>query len=252
MKLNCSIVVSVYKNYDALRLILEALNNQTNTNFEVIIAEDNDAKELKAWLSAVRYNFILKHVSQEDIGFRKCKILNKAVAASSTEYLIFIDGDCIPHPKFVAAHYNSKINNGAIFGRRVMLTKAFSEKVLSNPTLLNHTFLPIMLLINNCKRLDASLYLPFLKPKIKSGIWGCNWSINKQLLLKIGGFDEAYTKPGIGEDVDVTHRLLQHGATILQIKFRAIQYHLWHKENYTDTKQMEAILNRKRSAQTVD
>jgi glycosyltransferase involved in cell wall biosynthesis len=246
MNLQCSVIVSVYKNYPALQLILDALQLQSLQNFEVIIAEDNNAIDLNTFVQNKHYSFAVKHVSQADNGFRKCAILNKAIAASQSDYLIFIDGDCIPHKKFVQAHWLSKNINIALFGRRVMLSQQFSDKVIANPSILQSPFFLMHLIINQCKRLDAAFYIPSIPPKKKNSIWGCNWSVHKQLLVGIGGFDEQYTKPGIGEDIDVMYRLIKEGVHIYQIKFRAIQYHLWHQENYANTSEMEAILENKK------
>ena len=48
------------------------------------------------------------HVWQEDNGFQKSQILNKAILASTTDYLIFTDGDCIPRKDFVETHLNNR------------------------------------------------------------------------------------------------------------------------------------------------
>ncbi len=240
-----SVIINVYKNYKALLIILKALELQSFKDFEVIISEDNNAEELLNILKNNTFQLSIKHISQPDAGFRKCAALNKAIKASDADYIIFLDGDCVPHKHFVKQHYHSQIPRTALFGRRVMLTQKLTEKVYNKPGLLNNPFLFIILWWYGCKRKDAGLYIPFMPFVKKVSIWGCNWSINKSILYEVGGFDEQYTKPGIGEDVDITHRMLQKGITIYQIKHRVIQYHLWHKENYTDTKEVEAILQRK-------
>jgi glycosyltransferase involved in cell wall biosynthesis len=242
-----SVIITIYKNYDALLLILAALQKQSTASFEVIIAEDNDSEYCKNLVATANYKYKLLHVNQVDDGFRKCAILNKAVKAATTDYIIFLDGDCIPHKHFVIQHYLSRQNHSALFGRRVMLSEKLSNKIVATKSLalLQSPINFIYFLWYGCNRIDAAFYLPFLKPKPKISIWGCNWSIHKQLLYTVGGFDEAYILPGIGEDVDITHRLLQLGVKIYQIKFKAVQYHLWHKVNYTNTTEVEAMLQQK-------
>jgi glycosyltransferase involved in cell wall biosynthesis len=242
----CTIIIPVYKNKEALFIILHALEKQSVQNFEVVVAEDNEDAILRETIKNSRFSFPLKHVQQVDDGFRKCAILNKAVAAATADYLLFLDGDCVPHPHFVKGHLRSKKPHAALFGRRVMLSEKFTTLIYKKPHLLESKFLFLYCLFFKCKRMDAFYYLPFLPAKKKVSIWGCNWSVEKRILLEVGGFDEAYTQAGIGEDVDVTYRLLDANVTIWQIKHRAIQYHLWHPVNYTSTKAVEEQLRLKR------
>jgi glycosyltransferase involved in cell wall biosynthesis len=104
------------------------------------------------------------------------------------------------------------------------------------------------MLITHCKRMDCAFYLPFLPSPIQTttGIWGCNWSIHKKHLIAVNGFDEDYVKPGFGEDTDIEWRLFQHGIKLKKIKYKAIQYHLHHKENYADTLENEKLMLKKR------
>jgi glycosyltransferase involved in cell wall biosynthesis len=244
-----SLIISVYKNTKALLLILKSINSQSfNGSIEVIIAEDNNSDEMKEAIQSFKpnNNITLKHIQQEDLKFRKCKILNSAIRIASSPYLIFIDGDCILHPHFIKSHLKFKKSKQVLFGRRVMLSQSLSDKLISENSLKSLGL--INCLIYQCKRIDAALYLPFLKPKNKSGFWGCNWSIHKTDIELVGGFDEQYNEPGIGEDTDINWRLEQCGIYTLQIKNHAIQYHLYHPENYSNTAKMESVLAQKKLA----
>jgi glycosyltransferase involved in cell wall biosynthesis len=238
-----SLIISVYKNTQALLLILKSINLQTFSGpIEIIIAEDNHSQEMKKVVESFvpNSNITIKHIQQEDLKFRKCRILNSAIRVASSPYLIFIDGDCILHKCFIESHVKFKKPKQVLFGRRVMLSKSFSDKLVQDNSLQKLNILNI--LFSKSKRLDAAIYLPFIKPKSKSGLWGCNWSIFKIDIEKVGGFDEKYEEPGIGEDTDINWRLEQFGVKTFQIKNHAIQYHLYHQENYANTTKMEAIL----------
>jgi GT2 family glycosyltransferase len=243
----CSVVICVYKNVQALQVILAGYALQSFSDFEIIIAEDNDGEGMKQCVVEARqlYMFPIIHISQADNGFRKCKILNKAIAESNTDYMIFTDGDCVPHIHFVKQHWQKRKEKVAHFGRRVMLTESLTNNIYTNHALLldNQNFW--FFRKNNCTRLDASIYLPWIGSKHKMGLWGCNWSIYKQELIAIGGFDEDYNLPGIGEDVDVEWRLLRAGINIMQRKHSFIQYHLWHSLNYQDADTMTFMLQSK-------
>lgn len=69
--MKASLIVAVYKDIEALSLILDALKTQTYKNFEVIVAEDGNSQEMKDFLSKIE-DLELKHTTQEDIGIRKC------------------------------------------------------------------------------------------------------------------------------------------------------------------------------------
>src|ERR1700760_3470178 len=94
-----SVIIAFYKNIPFLDLILEGLKQQSYSNFEAIIAEDDNAPATVSYIMerSASLSFPLRHVSQEDNGFRKNEILNQAVIAATGEFIIFLDGDCIPH-----------------------------------------------------------------------------------------------------------------------------------------------------------
>ena len=249
-----SLIIAVYKNIAALELIFDTLLLQSFKNFEVIVAEDNDDAVMKIFIAAAqqKYFFPILHVSQPDIGFRKTHALNAALRLSQTDYIVFIDGDCLLHRHFLKQHYLLRDNQIALFGRRVMLSEKISKKILKIEKESEYTStikLPTLLslLTTDCGRLDAALYLPFMPAPIekKSGIWGCNWSIHKKNLYAVNGFDEDYVAAGIGEDTDIEWRLKKNGVQLKKIKFHALQYHLYHSENYSDTAKNEQLMAKK-------
>lgn len=245
-----SLIIAVYKNIPALDLILRGLQNQSFKDFEVIIAEDNDGAEMQNFIENARQQFFfpIKHISQPDNGFQKDKALNKSVAVAAADYLVFIDGDCIPHRHFLKAHFENRTEGYALFGRRVMLSEKFTNTLARNEA--NPAINIFNLIVTRCKRIDCAFYLPFLKNKIQTitAIWGCNWSIHKKHIVDVNGFDEDYLKPGYGEDTDIEWRLFKIGIQLKKIKNKAIQYHLHHRENYADTLENEKLMLKKQAA----
>ncbi|MDZ4667295.1 MAG: glycosyltransferase [bacterium] len=243
-----SLVISVYKNLASLQLILKSIEAQQGfPSIEVIVAEDNNGEKMRSKIMEwqAQFSFPIIHVFQEDIGFRKCRILNEAVRKSNGAYLVFIDGDCLLHPKFLAEHNGLKNMGAVTYGRRVMLSPLLSQRIEQEQNL-NLIHWP-NLIRYGCKRLDAGLYLPFSKPETRPGFWGHNWGIYKLDFESVGGFDESYIKAGIGEDTDIDWRLQQHGMHFQRCKNRLIQYHLYHPENYLDTREVEQILADKKA-----
>jgi cellulose synthase/poly-beta-1,6-N-acetylglucosamine synthase-like glycosyltransferase len=245
-----SIIIAVYKNIPALDLIFKSLARQSFQDFEAIVAEDNNALDMAIFVknAAGKHLFPIKHVSQPDMGFRKNKALNQAIRISASHYLVFIDGDCVLHPQFLQQHYVHRSNHFALFGRRVMLSKSLTESLYETQDL--NTLSIFNLIINRCKRIDCAFYLPFKKPVIQkeTGIWGCNWSIHKSALIAINGYDEDYIKAGIGEDTDLEWRLFATGIQLKRIKHLAIQYHLYHVENYASTLENQQLLEEKKAS----
>lgn len=228
-----SIIIAYYKNMNALELILKSLERQTNRDFEIIIAED-DIKSEFAFTSINQLNTEIKHVYQnEDLGFRKNTILNKAISVATGAYIIFIDGDCIPHKNFVKAYSRWMREDIICFGRRVMIGPEMTTKLYQSKDLNLLNFLTLF--FSDSERLKYMVYLPFIKQKRKKGIWGHNWCVAKKHLEAINGFDEDYQTAGVGEDVDIEWRLKTKGLKLYSIRFAAIQFHLFHKENYNMT-----------------
>ncbi len=242
-----TVIVSVYKNIEALERIFEYLEKQTYRNFEVIVAEDNDSPLMKTCVVKAQqrgYFFFIRHVFQADDGFRKCKILNQAIKAAQGEGIIFLDGDCLPHREWVRAYRQSFAEKKALVGRRVLLNPSFTKKVLTE----NKVISLFNLFRYGCKRIEEAIYLPFINRLVqhKRGIWGCNWGILKVHLLQINGFDEDYTAAGIGEDTDIEWRLRQQGIALFSMKYKALTYHLHHAENYSTTAGNEQIFEAKK------
>ncbi len=242
-----SLIIAVYKNIDALNLIFESLRTQSFKNFEVIIAEDNDSVAMSNFIKSqkIKCDFPIKHTQQSDNGFRKCAALNAAIKISAYSYLVFIDGDCLLHRHFLRAHFQNREKKIALWGRRVMLSPLLTNKVYFAQSLY-YLNLPDLIRFG-ATRLDCAMYIPAMPTPISitSHIWGCNWSLFKEDILAINGFDEDYTAAGVGEDTDIEWRLLKNGIRLKKIKFQALQYHLHHPENYSSTNANEALMQQK-------
>ena len=107
-----SVVVSTYNQPEWLEKVLWGYNMQSFKDFELIVADDGSGSASREMLKRItpKLSYPLKHVWHEDVGFRKCLILNKAILAASADYLIFTDGDCIPRKDFVEQHMKFRKN----------------------------------------------------------------------------------------------------------------------------------------------
>jgi glycosyltransferase involved in cell wall biosynthesis len=240
-----SVIISYYKNLQNLEIIFLALNNQTaKGRFEVIVSEDDDTKETVQFIEQYKpiLSFPLLHISQADKGFQKCKALNTSIIKTTTDFIIFIDGDCVPDGRLVEEYIRAKRNGRVLYGRRVMLSEKISSRLLVNKKTSSLNF--FNLLITGSKRIEEGFYLKiipqYLKKKDSGRLLGCNMGISKSDLMAINGFDEDYISPGGGEDTDIEWRLQAlKPISFYSMKYRAIVYHIYHEERFSTAMENE-------------
>ena len=236
-----SVIISVYNRFDYLQLVFAGLERQSLWDFEVVIADDGSDEKFVAQLNKLipDLSFPVIHVYQENKGFRKNKILNKAVLAANSDYLVFIDGDCIPHSEFLNEHSRYRQKYVCLTGRRVNLsdkiTNQLSPKLVKTGYLEKNTLkLVVDGLFGKSFDVEKGFYVKsislrrMLNKKVR-GLLGCNFSVYKEDLLRINGFDERYEAPSLGEDSDIQYRLELTGIRIKSLNNIAVQYHLYHE-----------------------
>ncbi|MHB1686929.1 MAG: glycosyltransferase [Ignavibacteriaceae bacterium] len=257
--IKASIILSFYNRIDYLKLVLAGLEKQTFKDFEVIIADDGSSENVVSEIESLslKFPFSLVHLWQEDNGFRKNKILNRAITESNSDFLIFVDADCVPHSEFVKEHYTNREENKCNTGRRVNLSKKITA--LLTPDKIKEGFLEkeFLLLIQDGlvgKSYDVEKGFYFQSKVLrnyfnrkKRGLLGCNFSIYKKDFLDINGFDERYEAPSIGEDSDVQFRLEINGVKINSLNNIAVQYHLYHKIQERPQKNLDLFEEVKKS-----
>jgi glycosyltransferase involved in cell wall biosynthesis len=236
-----SILLATYNWPQALKLCLESLATQTDKNFEIIIADDGSTESTKQVIESFSRSCrtAIKHLWQEDQGFRKTKILNQAINAAHGDCLVFLDGDCIVQPDFVARHCVLAQKGYLVTGSRILLNESLTQELLSWPQWSFQTFSSGLL----GKRLNGGInkYWP-LKIKLGNGSWrdykkfvwrrikGCNMACWKADAEAINGFDETMTGWG-HEDADFVFRLQHHGITRKSGSWSTEVLHLFHKIN---------------------
>ena len=239
--MKASIIISVYKNVEMLQLILASLRNQTVPVAEVIISEDGEDARMQQFVASYDWFCPYQHLTQPDRGWRKNRALNRAVVAAQNEWLIFIDGDCALHPRFVEMHMRYAAPNRILLGKRVKLSPSVSQKMLGGNILYPCRWW--RLFNKGCRYADEGIFVPICLDKpLRSTrhLTGCNMSFSREAIMSINGFDEDYVRPAIGEDVDIYWRLKANGYEPISLRNRAIAYHLYHKENWTEQEENKA------------
>ncbi len=249
-----SVLLATYNWPEALSLCLQALREQTNKNFEIIICDDGSKDETRTLISEFQKDFPvpLKHLWQEDDGFRKTLILNEGIKSANGEYLVFLDGDCIPQIDFIAQHLKLSEKNHLVTGSRILSSQQLTSDLCSNghwshkklrsnalkwglKGLLNK-WLPLFIKLPN---VSGRLYKKFEWRRIK----GCNMACWKSDAEAIGGFDESLLGWG-HEDADFIFRLQKNGVIRKSGAWATEVIHLWHKMADKQTAEKNAAIVR--------
>jgi glycosyltransferase involved in cell wall biosynthesis len=247
-----SVLLATYNWPEALSLCLQALKQQTDNDFEIVICDDGSKEDTKHLIEKFQSDYPVKinHLWQEDIGFRKTLILNKGINAAKGDYLVFLDGDCIPQKDFIAQHKKLSQQNHLVTGSRI-LSKESITKDLCSKGIWSSKFLGVTALIWSLKGLinkflplyiklpdhSMRLYKRFEWRRIK----GCNMACWKSDALAINGFDETLTGWG-HEDADFVFRLQNKGVIRKSGAWATEVIHLWHKMANKETAEKNAAI----------
>jgi glycosyltransferase involved in cell wall biosynthesis len=223
------LIINTFEQPEYLGRVLAAVASQTSLPDEVLLADDGSSEETRQVFS--RWSAIQKlraeHVWQTHEGFRRARILNQAIARAHSDYLVFLDGDTVPHPKFIADHRRLVQRGTFIQGHRALVKqraaawfglRAFArdrQRALWQGQLqgLKHAFrwpLPLRRARNDLR-----------------GLRGCNLAIWRAALVQVNGYNEAFVGWG-REDSELAVRLLNQGVKRLDVRGWALCYHLWH------------------------
>ena len=234
-----AVIVTTYNRPDALSATLDGYLAQDYPDFELLVADDGSTGDTKRVIEGYvrRALFSIRHIWQEDRGFRPAAVRNRAIAATGADYIIFTDGDCVPPPAFVSRHRALAEPGCFLAANRVLLSERFTREVLDR-RLPIHAWGAARLFAAWLKR-DVNRVLPLFElpdgafrkrsPQRWEGVKTCNLSAWRADLLRVNGLDESYSGWGL-EDSDLVIRLLHAGVRHKSARFAAPVFHLWHKE----------------------
>ena len=232
-----SVIVTTYNREDALEAVLRSLGRQTDQDFEVVVADDGSAATtgqlVESWKAKLGRR--LDHVWHEDRGFRAAEIRNRAILAARGVYCIFLDGDCIVRPDFVATHRRLAEPGCFVTGNRILLSPELTAEILNEGLMPESWSIGRWLahrLRGKVNRLSALLHLPLgplrrLRQNAWRGARSCNLAIWRADLDRVDGFDADYSGWG-KEDSDIIVRLLHAGVHRKDGVFATGVLHLWH------------------------
>jgi hypothetical protein len=220
-----SLIISTYQRPDALEKVLRGVARQLEMPGEILLADDGSGPDTRTVVEQWQKKLPLRHVWHEDIGFRKTIILNKSFAASTGDYLVLLDGDCVPHPRFIGDHAELAEKSFWVQGRRCFVDERSAGEFDVGTTDIGRA-----IFARQITGWAKAIRWPFAmvhRNTGQRGIIGCNMGFWRDDLLAVNGFDEEYIGWG-GEDSDFGTRLYHLGRPRKFVYGRAIVYHLNH------------------------
>lgn len=249
-----SFIVLTYNRSDALLAVLRSLSVQCDARHEVLIADDGSSPEQVNMLvqQCPRFTCPVRHVWHPDVGFTAARARNLAASRATGDYLVFLDGDCVPNRSFVAQHMRLAEAGCFVNGSRVLLGENLSRQVTNGTIDLLRGSVPFWLaarLRGDSNKILHLLVWPWRLFRVKQGfqwrgIRSCNLGVWRSDFFAVNGFDEVFEGWG-HEDADLVLRLSHLGVKRKNGFLATEVFHLWHREN----KRSEESVNRNRVLQ---
>lgn len=229
-----TLIVATYNWPQALKVCLLSIKRQSVLPDEVIIADDGSKEETRLLIDEMKIDFPvpLIQVWQPDEGFQLARIRNKAIAKSSGDYIIQIDGDLLLHRHFIKDHILFREQGYFVTGSRVLMNEELSRKILRDPELTVSIFSKGVKNFFNgirAKKVGQLLAKRYRSSKSIYYVKGCNMAFWKTDLLKVNGYNETFIGWG-KEDSEIAIRLHNKGIQKKFLKLQGIVYHIYHKE----------------------
>jgi glycosyltransferase involved in cell wall biosynthesis len=245
---SAGVVFTTYNRPRDLERVLAGYARQTWREFEIVIADDGSGSETRECIAHARdaWQLNIRHVWHEDIGFRKCRILNRAIVETEADYLVFTDGDCIPHPDFIAGHLGLARPGHFVSGGCVRLGQSATDAIAAQDVLAGRVFDAGWLRAHGESPVNLRKLLFSVEPLhgVMNAItttrptWnGHNSSTWREEVLAVNGFDERLGYGGL--DREFGERLERCGMRGVQARYSLICLHLEHPRPYREREIMD-------------
>ena len=227
-----ALAITTYERPDALAAVLASVARLRVAPDEILIADDGSGHATQAVVGSFieRSTVPVRLVSQPHAGFRAARLRNLAIAATSLEYIVFVDGDMLLHPEFIADHRRFARIRCYTQGVRVLVDERRTRELLTSGTAELSSFSRGLGLLRRLY-LVHSPRLSLVARRLANrfiAIKSCNQGFWRADLLRVNGFDEEFIGWG-PEDKELCARLEHAGIGRQTLLFGGIACHLHHE-----------------------
>jgi glycosyltransferase involved in cell wall biosynthesis len=224
-----ALIINTYDQPDYLARVLAAVGRQSETPEEVLLADDGSGEETRrvfaAW--AAGKPFRCEQVWQQKEGFRRARILNEAIARARSGYIVFLDGDTVPHGRFVADHRALASPGRFVQGHRALVGQKAAADFAKDGQVRGRLGAVASGQLSGAANVFRWPFAMMRSRTDLRGIRGCNLAMWRADLVKVNGYNEAFTGWG-REDAELAARLMNAGVRRVDARGRALCFHLWH------------------------
>ena len=233
-----SVVTTVFDRPEHLRLLLAALAAQTRAPDEIVVADDGSGAATVAAMARLlpACGIPAKVVRQEKDGYRLAAARNLAIRAATGDYLLFLDCDVAPLPDAVAVHERNAKPRRLLCGNRALLGETETKALFAAVPAPAEADWELAWRSADRSEMEAAARLfarhaalrrwHLARPH-KPKLIGCHFSLFREDVGRVNGFDENFVGWGY-EDDDFARRLYQAGAEPFGVIAEARALHLWH------------------------
>ena len=196
-----SIVVPTYQRRDSAARLLTALAHQTVDpgHYEVVLVVDGSTDGTLEMAERFVAPYRLRVIGQSNRG--RAAACNTGVRAAAGALAVVLDDDMEPGPEFLAAHQRAHAADDRL------------GVVGAVPVSLDDVPSPTAAYIGR----KFNRHLAKLAKQQRFGLrdfYSGNFSVRRELLLEVGGFDEDFQLYG-NEDLELSLRLAEHGVRLV-------------------------------------
>lgn len=255
-----SVVVDTYEWPEALHAVLLGLADQSDRDFDVVIADDGSgpatAELAEGWKAYLR----LTHVRQDDDGYRLARVRNLGALEAAGDYLVFLNSDTVPRRQFVQAMRKAAIPGWFLAGKRLLLSRELSRRVLADQVPIHRWSLPhwalhsgevtpLAALTPRDRRRPWRDGLPEFVPHADG--YGFLLGISRADFERVNGYDMRFAEWG-GEDVDMAVRLRRAGLRCGWAGPQSTLLHLWHETRKPAERPNDPLLRETEAADRIE
>jgi glycosyltransferase involved in cell wall biosynthesis len=260
-----SVIVATYEWPNALDIVLRALSEQRDQEFDVVVSDDGSGSDtadvVEKW-SASTFSGRIRHAWQPDDGYRRARALNLGASVARGTHLAYIDGDSLPRRRFVEAVKRALLPGWFLAGKRVNLGRTTTERVFAEqlpiwrwPALVLIARVPrdvgrpgFLVPLRDRRRPWRSGQSEFRPPFNR---YGSPFVVAREDFERVNGFDTRFEGWG-QEDEDIALRLRRARLRCGWPGPKSTLLHLWHPSRVDRSRPNDRLLSETRASDRVE